>query len=82
MLTRNPVHQQISKLPNKGTIYDALAGKDNLINLAFSSRMILNYGEYLTTKESMEATATKLEIPPEEVLVAQPNYTTIESCEI
>ena len=82
MITRNPFHQHISKLPNKGTICDSLAGKDNLISLAFNSRMILNYGEHSTTKESTEATAAELEIPLEEVLVAQPNYTTIDSCEI
>ena len=72
----------IKNLPNKGTVCDALASKDNLTSLAFNSRMILNYGEYMTTNKLTTAAAVELEIPPEEVLVAQPDYTTIESCEI
>ena len=84
VLMRNPVHQQIRKLIDKGTVCDALVDKDkdNIISLAFNSRMMPNYGECSTTKELTAALAAELEIPPEEVLVAQPNYTTIKSCEI
>ena len=82
VLTRNPVHQHFSNLTNKGTVCDTLVDKDNIISLAFNSRMMPNYGECSTTKGLTAVLAAELEIPPEEVLVVQLNHTTIKSCEI